>query len=701
MKWKKFACLVAVVALLCGLCGCGAGNSAQNAAQNSAQNAATDDGGSSASTEATQPLPTSKAAYYTPAEAFAGGSGTAQDPYQISTPEELARLREVLDEHLSEYYEASYLLTADIALNDVSDFESWGDAEPAYQWAPIENFSGTFDGDGHTISGLYLFKAGDAYKYYMGLFGDTNTGAVIRDLHLTQTYLFMDGTDSATADVGCLAGSVYGATVENCTVEGVVRVQNGNSYSLGGVVGWAQESTLRGCSFTGKVEGQSFNATFGGVVGTTVGYHENCLLADCVSEGTMRFTDSDQGDIGGVVGSAGGVVRGCVNRMDISGDCDELGGVMGRVSVGAETLNEETVPGSFAAYDCRNEGAVENLAEEAGGVIGIVHNSDARVESLTLSGLVNSGAVTGVERVGGIVGDLNSGCLSYTLENCENTGTVTAGMYAGGIIGYASSSIDGCRISGCTNSGDIQSQSPGGGIVGAYMGMSLALDRTEGLLTFADCRNTGTVENLDGIGGTGGILGRIFTDDEGESVLLTNCENTGTIRSAGPAWLGGILGGPGPTMLGGGWVIRDCQNSGTLSIGSGTRNFAEDASLEKEALQSVAVDPTTMDESDYQASLAERAITALGGSCVGSIAGKLWLGTIEDCTAAGTILLDAEDFCYAGGICGQFYNVGGDNGNLIRNCHYQQGWPFPAMAAIGTLENVSPETIVNVTADLD
>lgn len=692
---KRICALLLALVMVLGLCGC-AGAPANSGS-------ATDSTATDSASAPAEPLPTTQASFHTAAESFSGGSGTPDDPYQIGTVEELVRLREVLDvssDDWLEYCEASYVLTADIAINDVSDFDSWGTKEPAYQWAPIHSFHGSFDGDGHTISGLYLFKVGDEYRD-MGLFDGTNTGTVIRDLHLTQAYLFMDGTDSATMDVGCLVGNAYGATIENCTVEGVVRVQNGGSYSLGGVVGWAQQSTISGCRFTGTVEGQSFGGTFGGVVGTTTGYWENCLLTDCVSEGTMQFTDSAQGAVGGVVGSASGVVRGCVNRMDISGDCDELGGVMGRVSVGAETLNEETAPGSFAAYDCRNEGAVENPVEEAGGVIGIVHNADARVENLTLSGLVNSGTVTGVERVGGIIGDLGSGCLTYTLENCENTGTVTGGPYAGGMIGYLSSSVDGCRIAGCTNSGDITAQSPSGGIIGAYMGMSLALDRTEGLLTVADCRNTGTVENLDGISGTGGIIGEFFTDDAEEGILLTGCENTGTVRSAGAALMGGILGGTGPTMQGGGWTIRDCVNSGTLSFGSGTRDFAADTALEEEALQSAAVDPTTMDDSDYQTSLEERAIHALGGSCVGGIAGKLWLGAIEDCTVSGTILLDEEDVAFVGGIAGQFYNVGDEaSSSLIANCQYRQGWPYPAMAAIGTLENLPEEAIVNVTASL-
>lgn len=696
MKWKRLGSFLITAVLICGLCGCGGKNSSGASVEN----------GSSTNTPEPEPLPASQASLYTAAESFAGGSGTPEDPYQISTAEELALLAQVTgdeEESRYEYRKASYVLTADIAFNDVSDFDNWGTSEPAYRWAPVEDFEGTFDGGGHSILGLYLFKAGKEYRE-MGIFANSDSDAVIKDLNLTRTYLFMDGTDSATATVGCLVGNAYGSTIENCTVEGVVRVQNGGSYWLGGVVGWLQKATLSGCRFTGTMDIQSSMATFGGVVGSSGGDKEDGLLSDCVSEGSLRLTDCSLGMAGGVVGSAseGCMLRGCANRMDISGDTDNLGGVIGKVSVGPGSLiDEEITPGSFAAYDCRNEGAVESLTGQAGGVIGLVFNTDERVESLTLSGMVNSGAVTGVERVGGIIGEINSGCVPYTLENCENTGAVTGKKYTGGIIGYISSCVDGCQIRGCANSGSITSESPSGGIAGAYMGMSLALNRTEGLLTIADCRNTGTVENLDGISGTGGILGQIWMDDEEESVLLSNCENVGAVRSEGLATMGGILGGPNSIMQFGNWIIRDCRNSGTLSFGSGTRDFAEDSSLETEAMQLAAVDPTTMKESDYQASLEERAIHALGGPCIGSIAGKLLHGTIEDCTAGGTILLDGEDSCFAGGICGQFYNVGGDNGNLIRNCQYRREWPFPAMAGVGTLENLPEDAIVNVTATLE
>lgn len=695
---RCLSCFVIIAALVCGLCGCGGRGSSGTSGESE----------SSAGSESAAPkeLPKSNAACHTAAESFAGGSGTAADPYQISTAEELALFGKVTgdDEEMKyEYREACYVLTADIALNDVSDFDNWGEAEPSYRWEPVKRFTGTFDGAGHTISGLYLFIAGEQHAE-TGLFGSIDKGGTVKDLHLTKAYLFKDGTDSAASEAGCLAGDVFEATIENCSVEGVIRLQNGGSYYVGGVVGWAMYAKISGCSFSGAIDVQNSGGTLGGIVGVMSGYEEDCLLSDCVSEGSLRVADSTLATAGGVVGSTGEgcVLRDCVNRMDLSGEAEMLGGVMGRVSVSyiSKSGVEGTANGSFAAYDCRNEGTVENLTEGAGGVIGQVHNRDPRVDTLTLSGLTNSGSVSSGENVGGIIGKMWSGYLLYTVQDCDNQGTVSGERYVGGIIGYLHSNVEGCRIMGCANSGAVTSASPTGGIIGAYMGMA-QMDGPEGLLTIADCRNEGTVENLEGISGTGGILGEIFMDNEEETILITGCENAGTVRSEGSAWMGGILGGSGVVMVGGSWTIKDCKNSGTLSFGSGTRDFAADASPEAEALQSSAVDPTAMDESDYQTSLDERATLVMGGPCVGGIAGKLSRGTIEDCTAGGSILLDEESACYVGGICGQFYNAGGTNGSSIRNCRYRKEWPFPAMAGVGTLENLPEGAMVNVTATLE
>ena len=113
-----------------------------------------------------------------PAEKFAGGAGTVDDPYKISTGAELAYLAGKVNG--GESYSGEYFkLTNDIRLNE-QDVPTGGNS-----WTPIGNssnkFQGTFDGDGHTISGLYITATGSGAGN-LGLFGNLGNSAVIKNL---------------------------------------------------------------------------------------------------------------------------------------------------------------------------------------------------------------------------------------------------------------------------------------------------------------------------------------------------------------------------------------------------------------------------------------------------------------------------------------------------------------------------------------
>ena len=94
----------------------------------------------------------------TVAENFAGGNGTAEDPYQIADGAQLAKLAQ--DVNGGNNYAGTYfVLTADIVLNNTEGWESWESTAPANSWTPIGSdanpFTGTLDGDGHSVSGIY------------------------------------------------------------------------------------------------------------------------------------------------------------------------------------------------------------------------------------------------------------------------------------------------------------------------------------------------------------------------------------------------------------------------------------------------------------------------------------------------------------------------------------------------------------------
>ena len=89
--------------------------------------------------------------YREAATSFAGGDGSEESPYEISSAEELQYLSDLLSDEenrSSEYRNQHYILTSDISLNDTSDYAGWSEAGPEYDWRPIgvaAAFGGVFD----------------------------------------------------------------------------------------------------------------------------------------------------------------------------------------------------------------------------------------------------------------------------------------------------------------------------------------------------------------------------------------------------------------------------------------------------------------------------------------------------------------------------------------------------------------------------
>lgn len=193
-----------------------------------------------------------------PAEKFAGGAGTVDDPYKISTGAELAYLAEKVNG--GESYSGNYFkLTSDIRLN-ADDVPTAGDS--LNSWTSIGNamrkkFQGTFDGDGHTISGLYINNA----VQNQGLFGYVGRGGVVQNLVVA-------GRVTATGQnyVGGIVARLNGGTVQNCGFYGAVTA--GTSYT-GGVVG---SGSATNCWYYRTDDGASVLGVYGARSGTNC-YH--------------------------------------------------------------------------------------------------------------------------------------------------------------------------------------------------------------------------------------------------------------------------------------------------------------------------------------------------------------------------------------------------------------------------------------------
>ncbi len=177
-----------------------------------------------------------------PASKFAGGTGSETDPYLIETPEQLALLMATASNKTVNNH---YKLIADIKINDTSK-ANW--TETALNWSTAKNnFRGTFDGDGHVVSGLFYDVVGVAQ---VGLFPSLGANAVIKRVGIINSYIVNEQAQSNNF-AGALVGSVQGIKQEDdlsvcpvisqCFVSDTVYVE---STYAGGLIGGASNTVF-------------------------------------------------------------------------------------------------------------------------------------------------------------------------------------------------------------------------------------------------------------------------------------------------------------------------------------------------------------------------------------------------------------------------------------------------------------------------
>lgn len=265
----------------------------------------------------------------TVAAAFAGGSGTKENPYQIANGAQLARFAAIVNGTLDGTQQnkaACGKLTADILLNDISNWTSWNEnTAPTNSWTPIgsgsQPFAGTLDGDGHSVSGIYINNT----EINQGLVGYLGEGGTLQNLGVKASYIKGDyyvggvcgrndmgsitncyntGSVSGNRYVGGVCGDNYIGTVTNCynsgSVEGYIRV--------GGVCGDNYFGTVTNCYNTGNVAGYS---NVGGLCGRNeMGTVTNCYYLDtcgATEEGTSKTADEfASGEVAWLLGEGWG-----------------------------------------------------------------------------------------------------------------------------------------------------------------------------------------------------------------------------------------------------------------------------------------------------------------------------------------------------------------------------------------------------------
>ena len=404
------------------------------------------------------------------------GDGSKESPYQIGTAAELYWFAGLVngDTNVCDYNAdtnptgtqqnkaACAVLTANITVNSgvlKADGSIADNVSSFRSWTPIGNYNneytGTFDGQGYTVSGLY-FK--DTSKEEVGLFGHLGSGGKISNVGVLDSYFEFRMMG------GGICGCNYGE-INNCSNGGTVIGNTGSG--AGGVCGM-NYGTIKDCKNTGSVSG-SVDDT-GGVCGVIYsGTIENCLNEGAVS-GTTNYT-------GGVCGQAnGGEIKWSYNTASVSGVYG-VGGVCGYILIGS-------------LEGCHNTGAVSGTTNPNNFFGGVCGENSGTIKNCYNTGNVS---VNNVTCIGGVCGE-NSG----TVTSCFNTGLIGTGSFIGGICGKngVNSSTTNCYYDSNIYSGDAIGYNQNGNVGEDVMGKTTAQFKSgEVAWLLNGSRSEGTEEN--------------------------------------------------------------------------------------------------------------------------------------------------------------------------------------------------------------
>ena len=357
------------------------------------------------------------------------GEGTAENPYQIASEQDLASLAFYVNDSSMTFRGAYFKQTADIALSGTwSPIGVFGKNVYGYGNRP---FSGIYDGGLKTITGLSITDTAS----YTGLFG------LVRGAQVSNVVI-----KGAKLDVGSYAGVLAGkmdsTTVENCTLEDVEikgtdrvgglvgeasmvevlsvvvsgTVQGTNS--VGGIVGRMQDGSIATVMNKAKVSG---SVTVAGVVGSFASVNTDGVIIDAMNYGTVKGTK----DVAGVVATLSSTrLERSGNFGAVDADSSQIGNVGGVVAVASSKSVVKEV------FNTAPITVVRSMS--AGGVIG-------SMKSVNGSGMFNLGELSGkASNMGGLVGVVDG---ETTMESSYNAGKIPDNNVSGTVAGKAASSV--------------------------------------------------------------------------------------------------------------------------------------------------------------------------------------------------------------------------------------------------------------------
>lgn len=501
------------------------------------------------------------------AESFAGGSGTAEDPYLIANGAQLKRFAAIVNgtDGMTQNTAACGKLTADILLNDTEGWESWNETTaPAKNWTPIgsyeKQFIGILDGDGHSVSGIYI----NSTTNYQGLVGYLGEGGTLQNLGVKASYIkgrnivgglcgmnsgtmtncYNNGSVEGNGIVGGLCGLNFG-NVTNCYYQKDMAAGGINGSDAAGQAEAKTKTEFQSGEVAwllqGEQEGQVWGQTIGTedypVLGGLKVYNNNGTYSNMAMDGDFYLiSTADELRLFASMVNGGQTSISAKLTADI-----ELNN-----TTGWENWSESNAPANSWTPIGSNANPFTGTFDGQGHTVsGIFVNSSNNCQGFfgatngaTIINLHTAqGYIRGNGSVGGIVGNAEGG----SIEDCTNGCTIAStGNSNGGIVGYGM----GVQITGCTNNGPlVAGQYQNGGIAGTVEDSTI--DR---------CVNNADITVADHAGGIAAY---------NTNGTVSNCLNKGNVSTSNAfyTYTAGIV----ANNRGTGSVVKNCLNLGTIS----------------------------------------------------------------------------------------------------------------------------------------
>ncbi|WP_456103853.1 filamentous hemagglutinin N-terminal domain-containing protein [Phascolarctobacterium succinatutens] len=409
-------------------------------------------------------------------------------------------------------------------------------------------FTGTFDGDGHTIVGLQAKG---------GIFGKLGSGAVVKNINIASSVFTGNNTYDSVGAVaaenngGSISGiSGYGNTIKGSggyigglvgknyggisnsndhstviagagTVAGGIAGVNGTNAGIGGTIDNVQSNSA---VTTGVLAKDQYAYNLGGIVGKNELLLDKYNINNVSAHGVTGKTGNTQTS-GGIVGTNEGRISNAYNESIIHGS-KNIGGVAGKNVTQTSNSKMAELNDVANAVEIIGDAGSQNV----GGLVGMQNHATANQGR-------NTGAITGCTNVGGMVGYNTADSYLNNLENSPQA-TITGITNVGGIAGVNEGEISADDQMNLVNSGEIYGWENVGGIAGKNSGKIDNVNSNINLYVIDEATRT-ALKGSTAIADNAQFFGGVTGENVG---IITNATNRARVDAAQASYVGGIVG---------------------------------------------------------------------------------------------------------------------------------------------------------------